>query len=134
MRSDVNGTPAGRATARVLIVDDETHNRSLLEIMLSSEGYELFTAASGEEALAVVEEHHPDLILLDIMMPELNGFQITTMLKANPETQHIPIIILSAIDDRGARERGLQVGAVAFLTKPIRHVELRALVRKFLRG
>lgn len=134
MRSDVNGTPAGRATARVLIVDDETHNRSLLEIMLSSEGYELFTAASGEEALAVVKEHHPDLILLDIMMPELNGFQITTMLKANPETQHIPIIILSAIDDRGARERGLQVGAVAFLTKPIHHVELRALVRKFLRG
>jgi len=134
MRSDVNGTPAGRATARVLIVDDETHNRSLLEIMLSSEGYELFTAASGEEALAVVEEHHPDLILLDIMMPELNGFQITTMLTANPETQHIPIIILSAIDDRGARERGLQVGAVAFLTKPIHHVELRALVRKFLRG
>lgn len=130
----MNGTPAGRATARVLIVDDETHNRSLLEIMLSSEGYELFTAASGEEALAVVEEHHPDLILLDIMMPELNGFQITTMLTANPETQHIPIIILSAIDDRGARERGLQVGAVAFLTKPIHHVELRALVRKFLRG
>ena len=129
----MNGTQAGRATARVQIVDDETHNRSLLEVMLSSEGYELLTAASGEEALTVVEEQHPDLILLDIMMPEMNGFQVTTMLKANPATQHIPIVILSAIDDRGARERGLQVGAVAFLTKPIHHVELRALIRKFLR-
>ena len=130
----MTGTQAERATARVLIVDDETHNRSLLEIMLSSEGYELFTAASGEEALAVVEEHHPDLILLDIMMPELNGFQVTTLLKANPATQHIPIIILSAIDDRDARARGLQLGAVAFLTKPIRHEELRALIRRFLRS
>lgn len=132
LRSDVNGTHAGRTTARLLIVDDETHNRNLLEVMLSSDGYELFTAASGEEALAVVEEHHPDLILLDIMMPEMNGFQVTTMLKADPKTEHIPIIILSAIDDRGAMERGLKVGAVAFLTKPIHHVELRALIRKFL--
>ncbi len=133
-RSNVTGTQAERATARVLIVDDETHNRSLLEIMLSSEGYELLTAASGEEALTVVEEQHPDLILLDIMMPEMNGFQVTTILKANPETEHIPIIILSAIDDVGARKRGLEVGAVAFLTKPIHHVELRALIRKLLRG
>ena len=100
--------------------------------MLSSEGYELLTAASGEEALAVVEEHRPDLILLDIMMPEMNGFQVTTMIKANPATRHIPIIILSALDDGGAIERGLQVGAEDFLTKPIHHVELRARIRKLL--
>ena len=90
MKGDVKGIHAGRATALVLIVDDETHNRALLEIMLSSEGYDLLTAASGEEALAVVEEHRPDLILLDIMMPEMNGFEVTTVLKANPATQHIP--------------------------------------------
>ena len=128
----MTGIQAGRATVRVLIVDDETHNRALLEIMLSSEGYELLTAASGEEALAVVEEHRPDLILLDIMMPEMNGFQVTTMIKANPATRHIPIIILSALDDGGAIERGLQVGAEDFLTKPIHHVELRARIRKLL--
>ena len=133
MRGDVTDIPAGRPPARVLIVDDETHNRALLEIMLSSEGYELLTAASGEEALTVVEEHRPDLILLDIMMPEMNGFQFTTMLKANPVTRDIPIIILSALDDGGAIERGLQVGAQDFLTKPIHHVELRARVRKLLR-
>ena len=133
MTDDVKATQGGRAPARILIVDDETHNRALLEIMLSSEGYELFTAASGEEALTVVEENRPDLILLDIMMPELNGFQVTAMLKANPATQDIPVIILSALDDGGAIERGLQVGAADFLTKPIQHVELRARVKKLLR-
>ena len=132
MNDDVKGIHAGRATARVLIVDDETHNRTLLEIMLSADGYELLSAASGEEALAVVEEHRPDLILLDIMMPEMNGFQVTTILKADPATRHIPIIILSALDDAGAIERGLQVGAEDFLTKPINHIELRARVRKLL--
>ena len=132
MTDDVKGIHAGRATALVLIVDDETHNRALLEIMLSSDGYDLLTAASGEEALAVVEEHRPDLILLDIMMPEMNGFEVTTVLKANPATQHIPIIILSALDDSGAIERGLQVGADDFLTKPIHHIELRARIRKLL--
>ncbi len=127
------GTPAEQATPLVLIVDDETHNRALLDIILSSEGYELITAASGEEALAVIEQRRPDIILLDIMMPELNGFQVITMLKADPATRDIPIILLSALDDLGAIERGLQVGAADFLTKPIHHNELRARVRKLLR-
>jgi CheY-like chemotaxis protein len=82
---------------RILIVDDQRPNRQLLEVMLASEGYQLDQASSGEEALALVARRPPDLILLDVMMPEMNGFQVATELKSNPATKHIPIIMVTAI-------------------------------------
>src|SRR6185369_14843723 len=126
--SDVRDHPA-----RVLIVDDERHNRQLLEVMLAPEGFHLLTAASGEEALALVAQHPPDLILLDIMMPGMDGYQVAGKLKANPVTKNIPIIVVTALDDRSARMLGLTAGAEDFLSKPVDRAELCMRVRNLLR-
>ena len=119
--------------ARILIVDDERHNRQLLEAMLAPEGYLLLTAASGEEALAIVARQPPDLILLDIMMPGIDGVQVAGQIKGNPATKHIPVIIVTALDDRHSRVLGLSTGAEDFLTKPVDRAELRVRVRNLLR-
>ena len=119
--------------ARILIVDDELHNRRLLEVMLGPEGFHLLTAASGEEALAMVAQEHPDLILLDIMMPGMDGYRVVCEIKGDPATRNIPVIIVSALDDRLARMRGLSAGAEDFLTKPVDRVELFMRVRNLLR-
>lgn len=118
---------------RILIVDDERRNRQLLEVMLSQEGYELVTANSGLEALDSVAAHRPDLILLDVMMPGLNGYEVAATLKVDPATRHIPIIILTALDDRNSRIHGLTAGAEEFLTKPVNRHELCLRVRNLLR-
>ncbi len=127
-------TAAGLArSAHILIVDDDKHNRDLLELMLADEGFVLFTAASGEEALAVIAQVTPDLVLLDVMMPGLDGYQVTTRIKADPLTKNIPVIIVTAHDDRAAKMLGLSAGAEDFLTKPIDRAELRMRVRNLLR-
>ena len=118
--------------ARLLIVDDDADNRALLEIILNWEGYVTLTAESGEEALAVAAEHLPDLMLLDLMMPGLDGFEVITRLKGNLVTQHIPAVIVSAMHDRATRERVLSAGAADFLTKPIERSELYRCVRSVL--
>jgi diguanylate cyclase (GGDEF)-like protein len=117
----------------VLIVDDEPQNRRLLEALLRPEGYDTVTAANGEAALAVVAEASPDLILLDIMMPGMDGYQVADALKADPATSGIPIIMVSAQSDRSARLRGLEAGAEDFLTKPVDRGELWLRVRNLLR-
>jgi two-component system cell cycle sensor histidine kinase/response regulator CckA len=119
--------------ARILIVDDELFNRQLLEVMLTSEGFTLMTAASGEEALASVARDPPDLILLDVMMPGMDGYQVAATLKANLATKNIPVIIVTAMDDRSARMLGLSAGAEDFLTKPVDRSELWLRVRNLLR-
>ncbi|RFC33985.1 MAG: diguanylate cyclase (GGDEF) domain-containing protein [Candidatus Nitrotoga sp. LAW] len=119
--------------ATILIVDDETKNRSLLEAMLKPEGYLTITASSGEEALAAVAKNSPDLILLDVMMPGIDGYHVATQLKANPATRNLPIIMLSALDDRSSKLAGLSAGAEDFLTKPIDRAELWVRVRNLLR-
>jgi two-component system cell cycle sensor histidine kinase/response regulator CckA len=119
--------------ARILIVDDERHNRQLLEVMLKPEGFLLQTAASGQEALAMVEQQPPDLILLDIMMPGMDGYQVAARIKGNLATKNIPVIMVTALDDRNARVRGLSAGAEDFLTKPVDRVELCVRVRNLLR-
>jgi PAS domain S-box-containing protein len=120
-------------TARVLIVDDERQNRRLLEIMLATQGLVLLTATSGEEALAMVAQEPPDLILLDVLMPGLDGYQVTSMIKGNPLTKHIPVILVTAEGDRNARMLGLQAGAEDFLTKPVDRAELCLRVKNLLR-
>jgi PAS domain S-box-containing protein len=127
-RPDVRYHPA-----RILIVDDEPHNRELLEVMLTPEGFLLQTAASGEEALAMVAQQPPDLILLDIMMPGMDGYQVAAEIKGNRATKNIPVIMVTALDDRNARMLGLGAGAEDLLTKPVDRAELCVRVRNLLR-
>ena len=119
--------------ACVLIVDDERHNRELLEIMLKPEGFVLLSAASGEEALALIARQPPDLILLDVMMPGMSGYDVAGKIKSDPATKNIPVIMLTALDDRNARMLGLNAGAEDFLTKPVDRAELSVRVRNLLR-
>ncbi|MDB4964594.1 MAG: Blue-light-activated protein [Myxococcales bacterium] len=124
---------AAAAAARILIVDDERHNRQLLEVMLGPEGFTLASAESGAEALAMVAQHPPDLILLDVMMPGLDGYQVAARLKANLATKNIPIIMVTVRDDRDAKMLGLNAGAEDFLSKPVDRAELKVRVRNLLR-
>ena len=119
--------------ARVLIVDDELRNRQLLEVMLTPEGVTLQTASSGEEALAMVAEQPPDLILLDVMMPGIDGYQVAAKIKSNRATAKIPVIMITALDDHKSRMFGLSTGAEEFLTKPVDRAELCTRVRNMLR-
>ena len=119
--------------ARVLIVDDEYKNRKLLEVMLAPEGFLLLNAANGEEALASAAVESPDLILLDVMMPDMDGYEVAGKIKGNIATKNIPIIMLTALDDRNARMLGLSAGAEDFLTKPVDRAELCVRVRNLLR-
>jgi two-component system, sensor histidine kinase and response regulator len=125
---DILGRPS-----RILIVDDERHNRQLLEAMLTPEGFHLLSAATGEEALAMVAQHPPDLILLDVMMPGLDGYQVAARIKGDPATKNVPIIMVTALDDRDARMLGLNAGAEDFLSKPVHRAELCARVRNLVR-
>ncbi len=120
-------------SARILIVDDTPLNVKLLAAKLAKDYYFVSTAASGPEALEIVQHEMPDLILLDIMMPEMDGFEVCTHLKENIATRHIPIIIITALSDVKDRVRGLECGANDFLTKPFNDTALFARVRSLLR-
>jgi signal transduction histidine kinase/response regulator of citrate/malate metabolism len=119
--------------ARVLIVDDQPSGRKLLAAMLAPEGLEVQTAASGKEALAMVADQPPDLILLDFLMPDMDGCQVTGTIKSRPATRSIPIIMVTSSDDQHARIRGLRAGAEEFLTRPLDRLELCTRVRNLLR-
>lgn len=115
--------------AKILIVDDEPLNRTTLEAFLSGDGYELHFAADGREACAKAHLVQPDLILLDVMMPEMDGFAVCRHIRADPVIGRIPIIVVTALDDDRSRLEGLRAGADDFLTKPCRREEIRARVR-----
>jgi PAS domain S-box-containing protein len=119
--------------ARILVVDDERQNRALLEVMLAPEGFEVISAGSGEEAIAIVTHHPPDLILLDLMMPGMDGYDVARRVKGNLATRNIPIIMVTAHGDRDARMRGLGAGAEDFLSKPVDRAELTVRVKNLLR-
>jgi len=118
---------------RVLIVDDERNNRNLLEMMLQPDGLCVVTADSGARALEIVASDPPDLVLLDIMMPGMNGYHVLAQLKGDVATKNIPVIVITALDDRAARMRGLSAGAEDFLSKPVDRTELSVRVRNLLR-
>src|SRR5262245_15195473 len=116
-------------TARVLVVDDVPANVKLLEARLSAEYFDVVTAVSGVEALGICERAECDVVLLDVMMPDMDGFEVCRRLKTNPATHHIPVVIVTALDQPSDRVRGLEAGADDFLSKPVSDVALIARVR-----
>src|SRR5712691_8755686 len=120
-------------TARILVVDDVLANVKLLEARLSAEYFDVVAALSGPEALAICERGMCDIVLLDVLMPDLDGFEVCRRLKANPATHHIPVVMVTALDQPSDRVRGLEAGADDFLTKPVSDVALIARVRSLAR-
>lgn len=120
-------------TARVLVVDDIPANVKLLEARLVAEYFDVVTAEDGFKALAICDKEQVDIILLDIMMPGMDGFEVCERLKANPDTAHIPVVMVTALDQPSDRVRGLKAGADDFLTKPVNDLQLIARVKSLVR-
>jgi len=118
--------------AEILIVDDIPANLNVLRQTLEPEGYEIIPAASGEVALKIAAQAQPSLILLDVMMPGLDGFETCHRLKAEKATADIPVIFITAKDETQSIVKGFEVGGVDYITKPFRHEEVRARVKTHL--
>ena len=117
---------------RILVADDEIHIRTLLKITLEMSGYEVDVAADGQEALEKIDAQPPDLILLDIKMPRLNGWQVCERVKSDESTKRIPIIMITAFGQKEARQRSMELGADEFIAKPFETPSLLELVKKLL--
>jgi class 3 adenylate cyclase len=122
-----------RTPPRILIVDDNPTNVKVLQTRLAADGYEIVTAADGEEGLAAARQHTPDLILLDVMMPNLDGFEVCRRLRADAAFPFTPIILVTAMADSKDVVAGLEAGGDEYLTKPVDHAALAARVRSMLR-
>ena len=120
-------------SARILVVDDVPANVKLLEARLSAEYFQVMTASSGADALKICERGECDMILLDVMMPDMDGFEVCRRLKSNPATHFVPVVMVTALDSSADRVRGLEAGADDFLTKPVSDVVLIARVRSLTR-
>jgi two-component system cell cycle response regulator len=120
-------------TARILVVDDVPANVKLMEARLSAEYFDVISVLSGQEALATCERAQCDIVLLDVMMPDMDGFEVCRRLKTDPATHHIPVVMVTALDSPSDRNRGLEAGADDFLTKPVSDVVLIARVRSLTR-
>lgn len=119
-------------THEILIVDDQSDLAQVTSLLLCDAGYTTRTAVDGRDALAQIELARPDLVLLDVNMPQIDGFELAGMLKADPGTATIPIIMVSAQDGRGSRLIGLESGAEDYLSKPVDPAELLARIRNLL--
>jgi len=119
--------------SRILVVDDNAQNLELIVAYLETLGCKISTAADGLEAIEKVSQESPDLILLDIMMPRMSGFEVCRKLKSNPETRDIPIIMVTALHELGDIERGVESGTDDFITKPVNRLELLTRVKSLLR-
>ena len=120
-------------TARILVVDDIPANVKLLEARLLAEYYDVLTATNGRDAIETCENGKVDVVLLDVMMPEMDGFEVCRRLKSDPATSHIPIIMVTALDQVSDRIRGLEAGADDFLTKPVNDLQLMTRVKSLVR-
>ena len=121
--------PPGKPQADIVVVDDTVGNLRILVSLLNAQGYRVRPATSGAVALAAIREELPDLILLDIMMPEMDGFAVCRALKADERTRHIPVIFITALQDIEDKVRAFVEGGVDYITKPFRVEEVLALER-----
>ena len=119
--------------SKILIADDNRQNCELLDAYLADEDYEIVFAYDGQETLEKVAETNPDLILLDIMMPKLSGYEVCSQLKRDEATAAIPILMVTALNERGDIEKAVAAGCDDFLTKPVNQLELKTRVRSLLR-
>jgi adenylate cyclase len=120
-------------TWRILVVDDTPQNVKLLDAILSPRGYAVITASSGAEALQKVHAESPDLILLDIVMPSMSGYEVAQHLRADPATRFLPIVMVTALGAQEEKVKTIEAGADDFLTKPVNQFELLARVKSLLR-
>jgi CheY-like chemotaxis protein len=118
--------------AQILVVDDEPHITKLVSFTLEKGGHEVFSAGDGVSGVEAAREHNPDLILLDVMMPEMTGLEALDVLKAEPETDSIPVVMLSAKSQSYEQQEGLQRGAVKYITKPFAPKDLTEIVSEIL--
>jgi two-component system alkaline phosphatase synthesis response regulator PhoP len=133
----MSGTRGGddvTTPARILITEDNPQGAELLEAFLSDTPHETKVAGNGEEALRLVTEWKPDMVLLDVMMPRLSGFEVCRSIRANPATRNIGVIMVTALDQHADIDRAVDVGTDDFLTKPIHKAELLLRVRALLRA
>ncbi|RLT22110.1 MAG: response regulator [Planctomycetota bacterium] len=121
------------SSSRVLIADDIQQNRELLEAYLADEGYEILMASDGQQTMQLVDQHQPDLILLDIMMPRMSGYEVCSQIKGDPARRGILVLIVTALNETGDIEKAVNAGCDDFLTKPVNRLELRTRVRSLLR-
>ncbi|MEX2287591.1 MAG: response regulator [Planctomycetaceae bacterium] len=121
------------APSKILIADDNQQNCELLEVYLTGEKYQIAVAADGQETLQKVAEFEPDLILLDIMMPKLSGYEVCQQLKRQKETRDIPILMVTALNEQGDIAKAVRAGCDDFLSKPVNRLELQTRVRSLLR-
>src|SRR6202163_3187401 len=117
----------------ILVADDQASNRELLEELLTAEGYKVASVSSGAAALEQMSIVPVDLVLLDVMMPDLTGFEVCEKIKANPDTYLIPVILVTALSDKHDRLEGIRAGADDFLTRPVDRIELLARVRSLVK-
>ena len=121
------------SSSRVLIADDIQQNRELLEAYLADEGYEILMASDGQQTMQLVDKHQPDLILLDIMMPRMSGYEVCSQIKGDAARRGIMVLIVTALNEAGDIEKAVNAGCDDFLTKPVNRLELRTRVRSLLR-
>jgi CheY-like chemotaxis protein len=119
---------------RVLVVEDEPENRLLLDMILSAEGYQVFEVEDGPGALPAARDARPDIILLDVMMPGLNGYAVLEQLRADPDVGHTPVIMLTALAQRGDVERAVESGADGYVSKPFEPDELLQAMDKVVQA